>query len=76
MALLGMPPLHPSDVLSQLTSCSSLRLGSFPVLMNSIPSTAPVVLKAQQDPHDLWFLTGVTAPVTRWDITGQIVSRG
>merc|ERR1719414_2118505 len=27
------------------------------------PSMVPVVLKAQHDPHEPWFLTGVTAPL-------------
>lgn len=35
---------------------------SSPVLMALIPSMEPVVLKAQQEPHAPWFLTGVTAP--------------
>jgi hypothetical protein len=30
--------------------------------MKEIPSTEPVVEKAQHEPHWPWFLTGVTAP--------------
>jgi len=30
--------------------------------MNHQPSMAPVVEKAQHEPHEAWFLTGLTAP--------------
>ena len=40
-----------STLSSQSTSCCSLRLRSLPVAMKLAPSIAPVVLKAQHDPH-------------------------
>ncbi len=58
------PPLHPwfPYELEQSTSCCSEKLwrSPHPSLLN--PSKAPVVEKAQHDPHCPWFLTGVTAP--------------
>ena len=36
---------------SQSTSCCSLKLRSFPVLRKWAPSTAPVALKVQHEPH-------------------------
>jgi len=39
------------------------------------PSREPVALKAQHDPHDPWFLTGVTAPaVTQLTEEGVVLS--
>lgn len=40
-----------STLLSQSTSCCSLRLRSFPLARKWAPSIDPVVLKAQHDPH-------------------------
>ena len=59
------PPLQPSfpkDDEQSTSYCSEYEV-SFPVAMNSAPSTAPVVEKAQHDPHCPWSLTGVTAPL-------------
>jgi len=47
------PPLHPWFPTSpeQSTNYYSLNSTKFPVLMKCIPSKAPVVENAQQDPH-------------------------
>merc|ERR1719272_1957724 len=52
------PPWHPEFYLEQSTSCCSEKDWSLPVEVNIAPSTAPVVEKAQHDPHCPWFLTG------------------
>nr|CAB3457943.1 unnamed protein product [Digitaria exilis] len=49
----------------QSTSCCSLRSRRLPVARKWAPSTAPVVLNAQHDPHAPCVLTPVTAPRSR-----------
>mmetsp|Transcript_18947 Transcript_18947/g.47247 ORF Transcript_18947/g.47247 Transcript_18947/m.47247 type:complete len:214 (-) Transcript_18947:414-1055(-) len=62
-ALSIRPPLQPMLPLCEHdTSSSSDTASSLPVLMAWMPSTDPVVEKAQQDPHWPWFFTAVTAP--------------
>ena len=52
------PPWQPlSRSRSQSTSICSLSDVSAPVASALAPSTAPVVEKAQQEPHSSWFLT-------------------
>jgi len=57
------PPLQPKLPydFEQSTNCCSERETSFPVAIAFIPSKDPVDEKAQHDPHDPWFLIGVTA---------------
>ena len=40
------------------------------MLMKLMPSTAPVVEKAQHEPHWPWFFGGVTAPSSTQSISG------
>lgn len=56
-----MQPWLPSAP-EQSTSCCSDSSGSALVLMKLMPSTEPVVEKAQHEPHWPWSLMGVTAP--------------
>jgi hypothetical protein len=53
--------LFPYEV-EQSTSCYSEREMREPLATKFIPSRAPVEEKAQQEPHEPWFLTPVTAP--------------
>lgn len=59
------PPLQPwlPSAPEQSTSCCSDSDGRVPVLRNEMPSTEPVVEKAQHEPHWPWSLMGVTAPL-------------
>ena len=60
--------------MSQSTSCCSESEVSSPVLIWLIPSTLPVVEKAQQEPQNAWFLTPVTAPLsTQLIVSGATV---
>jgi len=47
----------------QSTNCCSEKDTSEPELIKFNPSREPVVEKAQHDPHEPWFLIGVTAPL-------------
>lgn len=62
-ALSIRPPLHPKFPydFEQSTNCYSESETKPLPLMALIPSTEPVVEKAQQAPHYPWFLIGVTA---------------
>ena len=57
-----LQPWFPNEDEQSTSYCSEYEV-SFPVAMNSAPSTAPVVEKAQHDPHCPWSFTGVTAPL-------------
>merc|ERR1719367_1858806 len=61
------PPWQPwfPSAAEQSTSCCSESDTSFPVSMATAPSVEPVVEKAQHEPHDAWFFTGVTAFLVR-----------
>merc|ERR1711976_96850 len=58
-----LPPPQPRFALEQSTSCCSERDTRLLDAISQEPSMPPAVLKAQQDPHCPWFLTGVTAPL-------------
>lgn len=62
-ALSMRPPLQAwlPKLPEQSTSCCSEKLSRFPLALLR-PSRAPVAENAQHDPHDPWFLTGVTYP--------------
>merc|ERR1711908_128663 len=66
------PPLHPWFLVEQSTRfCSEREVSPDPATALA-PSMAPVVEKAQHDPHCPWFLTGVTAPL---DLQSTVASR-
>ena len=50
-AFSGSPPLHPWSTLSQSTSSCSDNDNSWPRRIFHCPSTFPVTLNAQQEPH-------------------------
>ena len=66
-ALSMIPPPHPllPYLAEQSMSCCSDRDRRDPVAWKNAASVAPTALKAQQPPHDPWFFTGVTAPLSR-----------
>jgi len=49
--------------LEQSTSYYSAKEARVPVLIYQAPSKAATEEKAQQEPHDPWFLTELTAPL-------------
>merc|ERR1711862_837405 len=56
------PPLQPLFCFEHSTRFSSEREVNPSPAISLAPSMAPVVEKAQHDPHAPWFLTPVTAP--------------
>ena len=59
-AFSGSPPLQPESNLSQSTNSCSENESNLPWWILYWPSTLPVTLKAQHDPHCPWSFTFVT----------------
>jgi len=59
------PPRHPllPPFLEQSTSYYSAKDSRVEVLIYQAASKAATAEKAQQEPHDPWFLTALTAPL-------------
>jgi len=65
-ALSIKPPIHPwfPKEWEQETSYYSENSARVPVVIAALDSVEATVEKAQHDPHDPWFLTSVTFPLS------------